>query len=268
MHNLLQFLLRYGHFLTFLLLEFICFYLIVQFNQGQRDIFFYSSNLLTGSIYERYDNFERYLSLNEINEELREEHAELIALIGAVHSDSTLDSPKVYDHHVIPARVINNSISGRNNFITLNKGKADGVAKSMGLLHPNGVVGIVKKTTLNYSSAMSILNSQIRITAQLKRSGYFGNLSWDGNDPLVMQLSSIPKHASVAIGDTVCTSRFSSIFPENIPLGIVDDIQQPVGSGDFTLNVKLFIDVANIDHVYIVSHKDQNQLDSLKVLEE
>ena len=113
--------------------------------------------------------------------------------------------------------------------MTLDKGIEDGLEKSMGLIDDKGIVGIIKRVGNNYSSAYSILNTDIKISARLKRNQYFGTLTWPANDLRVMELRSIPKHADIRLGDTVTTTSYSTIFPPDVPIGIVDNVRQLPG---------------------------------------
>jgi rod shape-determining protein MreC len=56
--------------------------------------------------------------------------------------------------------------------------------------------------------------NKIRINAALKNSGYFGTLTWNGDNSRVMHLADIPKYVALKIGDTVVTDGKSAIFPK------------------------------------------------------
>ena len=263
MQNLLLFLIRYGNLLTFLFLESICLYLIVQNNEVQREIFIYSSNLASGKIYEEVSDLKAYVHLKEVNQDLAEENALLRSRVMSGDSTLSIDSivtafERRYD--LIPAKVINNNITGRNNTLTLDVGRTDGVKKSMGVIHPHGVVGVTRKVSSSYSSVISLLNTDLKVSARAKRTNNFGSLSWNGEDLRYATLTSIPKHADIKLGDTITTTSYSTIFPENIPLGIIDNIQQPAGRGDFVIIVRLFIDFTSLDHAYIVVDRDADEI--------
>ncbi len=53
----------------------------------------------------------------------------------------------------------------------------------MGVIAPQGIAGIVINTTNNYALVQSVLSmNKIRINASLKDSGFFGTLTWRGEN--------------------------------------------------------------------------------------
>ena len=69
---------------------------------------------------------------------------------------------------IISAEVINNSVHKPNNYITIDKGRNDGVKKGMGVISSSGVVGIVKETSRHFSTILSILHSKSKVSVELK----------------------------------------------------------------------------------------------------
>ena len=66
-------------------------------------------------------------------------------------------------------KIINNSINKRNNYLTINKGTAQGVRDGMGVITQKGVVGIVQSSSKNYSIVISLLHSKTSIGIKLKK---------------------------------------------------------------------------------------------------
>lgn len=254
MQNLLQFILRYSNFFTFLLLETICIYMLVTFNASQKEIYVYSSNLASGKVLNTMHNVKSYTNLSEVNDSLAAENALLRATLLTIQKDSinapSLDSSTLYT--LIAGEVINNNILSRHNMLTLDRGSKDGIEPSMGLIDDKGIVGIVKSVSPHYATAYSILNTSLRISAKIQRNNYFGTLIWEADDIRFMTLTSIPKHVEVRLGDTISTTEFSTIFPSNIPVGTVEEIDLPAGRNDFSIKVKLFNDLAQLNVVYAV----------------
>ncbi|HDP75129.1 MAG TPA: rod shape-determining protein MreC [Bacteroidales bacterium] len=165
----------------------------------------------------------------------------------------------------IPARVIDNSINSRHNYITLDVGSNDGAYKGMGVICKNNVVGIVSATTKHFASVISLLNTDVRVSAMHKKSGSFGALSWDGMNYRRVVLDEIPLHVNVAVGDSIVTSGFSTIFPKDIPVGRVVDFY--IKDGSFLqITVELFADFKTLTYVYLVDSKAKNEIDSLQTM--
>jgi len=164
------------------------------------------------------------------------------------------------------ARIINNSINRQNNYITLNAGSAEGISREMGVITKNGVVGVTAAVTRNFSTVISLLNTNLKVSAKHRRSGTFGSLYWDGIDYRRVILSEIPQHVRLTQGDTIVTSGYSSIFPPDIPIGIVDEFELKGGSF-YEIKVKLLADFKQLDNVYIVKYYqawERNQIENQK----
>jgi rod shape-determining protein MreC len=154
----------------------------------------------------------------------------------------------------VNARVVNNSIGRRNNFITLDKGTSNGVEKDMGVISSSGVVGIVKDVSLHYCTVMSVLHKNTKISTRFKNSNYFGSLVWNGENHREATFLEIAKHVKFKTGDTLVTTVYSSIFPEGIMVGVVKSWELKPGDNFYKINVKLSTNFANLSHVYIVDN--------------
>lgn len=166
-------------------------------------------------------------------------------------------------YRFIPAEVINNSVSRQNNFITLNKGRKDGVKPEMGIVGPTGIVGIITKVSDHYSTGPTVLNRRWRVSAKIKGSNYFGSLVWDGLSSRTAQLNEIPYHVELAAGDTIITSGYSSVFPEGIMIGQIKRFD--IGSGDnfYEIDVRLSTNFNTLTYVEVVQDKDANEIKNL-----
>jgi len=260
-----------GNLILFLLLEGISFYLIITFNDSQAKIYHNSVNVISGTIAGQASNIRSYFSLKEQNNILLKENAKLKSKLfnlaekqGAKPEDLPLNVSENQIFNLISARVVNNSISLRNNFLSLNKGSKSGITENQGVIGENGVIGITKTVNENYTTVMSIFNSQTKISARIKDKGYFGSLVWSNNgDVRYMTLNDIPKHVPIKLGDKVETSGYSNLFPSGIMLGKVVGKKIPPGSSTYELKVKLYQDMTKIKFAYVVINYETPALDSL-----
>ena len=260
-----------GNLILFLLLEGISFYLIITYNDAQAKIYQNSVNVISGSIAKQASNIRGYFSLNEQNSILLKENAKLKSKLfnlaeklGAKPEDLDLKVTQNQIFNLISARVVNNSISLRNNFLSLNKGRKAGITENQGVIGENGVIGITKAVNDNYTTVMSIFNSQTKISARIKDKGYFGSLVWNNNgDVRYMTLNDIPKHVPIKLGDKVETSGYSNLFPSGINVGKIVGKRIPPGSSTYELKVKLYQDMTKIKFAYVVINYETPALDSL-----
>ena len=252
MLRFLQQVVQNGSFILFLVLQFICFYCIISFNQDQKKIYLYSTQKLNANVSSKFKNIADYFNLKNQNRNLAEENAVPQIL------DSVLLNT-IENFSVIPANIITNSINRPNNLFTINKGSRNGVLPNMGVITTKGVAGIVTDTSENFSLVLSVLNNNCKISAKLNRCGFFGPMVWNGQNPLYSTLVDIQKYADVKKGDTVSTSGFSYIFPPKIPIGIVEDFESKPGAFTYNIDVKLFQDMSTADQVYVIYNSTMNE---------
>jgi rod shape-determining protein MreC len=182
--------------------------------------------------------------------------------------DSTIDVQPFKDaypnaYRFITAQVVNNQVAMMdNNYITLNKGTLAGVKEDMGVLSPTGIVGVVVSVSPHFSRVIPILNPKYQPSSKIKGTNFFGTLSWDGKDPQYSSLKELPQHAEFNIGDTIVTSGFSTVFPEGVPVGTIENTFKKKGENYNSVKVKLFTNFSALSEVLIVVNalKDE-QLD-------
>ena len=104
---------------------------------------------------------------------------------------------------------------------------------------------------------ISLLNSKSSISCKVVGSDYFGYLKWQGRDVQYAYLKDLPRHAEFNLGDTVVTSGYSSIFPEGIMVGTVDDIQDSHDGLSYLLKIKLATDMGQVQAVRVVERIGQ-----------
>jgi rod shape-determining protein MreC len=214
------------------------------------------------------NNLNEYLNLKNENEILALENAKLKSLIFKDKDTTTikkLDSLKgVKPDDILVSKVIHNSYSAHENYLTLNSGELKGVKPDMGVMNSLGIIGIIENTSPNYATVISILNKKFQINAKIKKSNHFGSLIWNGKSTGYVQLIDVPRLAAIRKGDTIVTGGQSVIFPENINIGTIDKIEIDNQTNYYTINVRLFNDMTNLGHVYIITRKDREEIINLE----
>lgn len=264
MRNLLDFLLKYNYCLLFVLLEAICFVLLFRFNSYQGSVFFTSANRVIGGVYDLSSEITRYMGLGEVNRQLTRRNVELELeverlrhAVSAYTQDSMQvermleDAKKEYD--IYAARVVNNSVTHTDNYITIDQGEDDGIRPEMGVVCGNGVVGIVYMTGSHHAIVLPVLNSKSSISCKIKRTEYFGFLKWEGGSSQYAYVKDMPRHSEFTLGDTIVTSGHSAVFPPGIPVGTVDDMVDSHDGLSYLLRVKLFTDFARLTDVQVIA---------------
>ncbi|MEA9413352.1 rod shape-determining protein MreC [Flavobacterium sp. PL02] len=268
MQQIFNFIIRNSNRLLFLLLLGISLGLSIQSHSFHKSRIISSANFLSGGVYEKINSVNEYLNLRKENDELVLENARLKSLLFNAEDTTKLPLPDsikgVKPADIIVSKVIHNSYNVHENYITINSGSNEGVKPDMGVINSLGIIGIVDNTSPRYATVISILNIKSRINAKIKKSNHFGSLTWDGKSTGFVQLIDVPRLASVRKGDTIVTGGQSVIFPENIGIGTIDKIFTDKKTNYYTINVKLFNDMTNLGHVYIIKSKDREELIKLE----
>ncbi|MBW8051238.1 MAG: rod shape-determining protein MreC [Cytophagales bacterium] len=261
MQRLFLFLFRFRAFFFFIFLETICGWLIIQNNNYQSASFFNSSNQFVSNVILFSNNLYDFLTLNSKlkneNTRLIEENAQLKALIAKdkfidnVYTAQLPGEDILKKYNFIPAKVINNSVKRINNYITIDKGSKSGITPGMAVISHQGIVGKIKACSEHFSTAISILHSDMYVSAQIKKNGIFGSLRWDGKNSLIANLLYIPRHVNLSWGDTIVTSSFNAIFPEGIMIGIIEDFNILEEKTFHDIRVKLSVNFQSLSYVYI-----------------
>ena len=224
-----------------------------------------SMTAVNGGISEITGSISEYFYLSENNAELLKENALLREELLAIKAQTNIATDSLpRNYRVITANIINNSVNNQQNLIIIDKGELDGVKPDMGVICASGVVGIIKTTSDHFSVVIPIINNKSKISCKLDSSNNFGSVVWNGGDYRYAKLTEIPKHVNVSIGEKISTSGFSSIFPANIPIGEVINVEEE--SEQFlSIDVKLSTNFRTLSYVEIMDFGYKQELDSINV---
>jgi rod shape-determining protein MreC len=179
---------------------------------------------------------------------------------------------KIRKFYYYPAKVVGNTFTLQKNYIVIERGSKQGIKKDMAAISPDGsIVGVVVEVNENYSTIMSLLHRNSKVSAMLKRDKIAGSIEWDGADPNILVLKNISKSAAPKVGDTVITSPYSSNFPAQLMVGRVTTVIQDPSSNFLTLNVKAGTNFFNLEYVYLVENRrmeDQNKVNIKEAVNE
>ena len=275
MRNLINFLLKYNYWFLFVILEVASFVLLFRFNNYQQSVYFTSANTVVGAVYEVSGGISSYFHLKSVNEDLLDRNMLLEEQINNLEKalkERQLDSIAVNsirkmpqkDYQLFKARVIKNSLNLADNYITLDKGSSSGIHSEMGVVDGNGIVGIVYETSPSYSVVISVLNNKSNISCKIVGSDYFGYLKWEHGDSRYAYLKDLPRHAEFNLGDTVVTSGFSTVFPEGIMVGTVDDMSDSHDGLSYLLKIKLATDFGKLSDVRVIARNGQQEQKELE----
>ena len=265
MQRIINFILRYRNAFLYSFLALISLVMTVRSHSYHQSKFFNSSKWLSGSIYGTGADISSYFGLREENQRLVQENERLRRMLFNTQFDTipSLDSTYV-EYGVLSAKLIKNSFSSPRNYLTIDKGRIDGVKQDMGVITTKGILGIIENVSNNFSTVQSVLNTKSNINAKIKGTNYFGSLIWDTEDYTTAQLVDIPRLVPLVVGDTIVTGGMSSIFPENIPIGIIKKYDLNASRSFYNIDVELFNDMANIKNVYLIENRNKKEIEELE----
>lgn len=269
MNDLLRFLKRYYHIFLFVFLEGLCIYFVSCNSFRQGSYITSVANNISGSVNSVLDNVTSYFYLRSTNEALAKENVQLrkmvessyVKIVNNTHQETDTVYKQMYSF--IDARVISKTVNKRNNFFMLNKGSICGIEPDMGVISPSGVVGVVVKTTPNFSLVMSVLHQDSKLNVRNERTKTTGTLMWNGTHYATGQIIDMPSSLAVKKGDMIVTSGFSRNFPEGIKVGKIKSFNKDKGTGFYDIDIKFAVDYNKLEYVYVIKNYFKIEQDGL-----
>ena len=273
MNSIRELLKRFFHVFVFFALIVLAFVLIYKNSNYQRFVISTAAQKITGPVQKFANNLHKQLHYAKENAYLMQQNMEFLNekermfifsndSIKSVFSGTGKNRRRMYD--MATAQVVFNTINKTHNYIIIDKGKKDGVTPDMAVLSPNGVAGVVSDVSDNFSTVISLLNPNSRVSARIVPVNQIGTVVWIGYDPSVAQVIDIPQHLMVAVGDSVLTSGYSDVFPKDLLIGTVIEKYDNPNNTFLTIKIRLATDFRNLNNVYLISNLYKSELDTLK----
>ena len=244
MQQIIDFIIRKKDVVVYLILLIFSLTLVFNSNYFHKSKVLIFSNSIANYSTENFNYLNEYFELKKINSSLLEENLVLKNQLEKINKNISLDSLTNINFSYKNAKVISNNLSSFKNRLVINKGIKDGLKNEMGVINSTGIVGIINRTSKNYSSVMSVLNIDTKINAKVKRTSHFGTLEWNGRRTSYLVLNDIPETANIKVGDSIITGGMSLIFPEGINIGVVSEILNQNKISDTVVRFKGNIDEA------------------------
>jgi rod shape-determining protein MreC len=262
------FIRRFFNLILFLGVEVLCIILIARTKTLQGNDIVSSANMVSGLLYKKQNDVVYYFGLGRMNDSLLNENARLRLQMAMLQGTDTLHDSLVHKQlaskdsiHIVhyadyvyrTARVINNSVSNANNYITINRGSDNGITRNMSVLSGSGTVGRVVHVSAHFASILSILSVKQQVSARLK-DGTYGYITWGGDRPDVLMMRDVAQQIKVKTGDSVYTTSYS-FFPPDILMGTVIKTETLKKNNLQLLYVRPAANFRNLQYVYVVENK-------------
>ena len=255
----------------FIILEIAALTMLNNNSQLQQAWFSRGAHAFMGAVWGTGQSIKEYFSLRKVNDELALENnelrtrlARLTELTEDIHNDEFNIPSDIAGHfRFTPATIVKISNNTQHNYMIVGKGSKDGITVGSGVVTGKGAIGVIDAVSENYSYARSFQNFGMSISSRIGRLGSVGPLEWDGRSRNRAILKEIPHHVEFQQGDTVYTSGYSSIFPPDIPLGILGEAKI-VNGATYEINVELLEDFKALRYVTIVSNTAHDEITRLE----
>ncbi|MFB6097751.1 MAG: rod shape-determining protein MreC [Salinibacter sp.] len=202
----------------------------------------------------------RYLQALERNDELRRENIQLSSQVARTRTLRQRNEElerllHLTDSTEIPtraARIVTKDIYQKNNFLTLDVGRADGVTEGMPVVHASGIVGTVVLVNEEYARVMPFLNTDFRVPATVLPVRAEGIVRWGGERLNRLQLDHVVQTEPVKAGQRVVTSGHSAVFPPGRMVGTVDSVSAPPGRSELEIFLEPAVPLYEITHAVVL----------------
>ena len=257
MKLLFSFIKRFQTVLVFVFLQFFALNTYIKSLDYPESAFINSTWSITSRFMEWKSDFYYFINLKHNNRKLQKENIKLKEKLKQNSIEVTTDTLSIVDtiykqrYTYIPANIINSTISRRNNYFTLNIGKAQGVEIGQGVVSPNGIVGITYSVSENFCLVKSVLSKAINIAVEIEPNHFFGFLEWDGSSPLFGIVSGVSNDVFIEKNNIIKT-RGGQLFPKGINIGKVTNVEVVEGKPEWRIFFKFSEDYRKIQNVYVI----------------
>ncbi len=260
----------------FALLEILSLWFFYSVNNYPSAILFNTTNLYVAQALKLSNSLVEYSNLKAVNTDLASENKRLNEMVAKLQAQQLnvptsvirykADSAVAARFKFTVAKISNLTTSQFNNYITIDKGSADGLAPGMGVISSTGVVGKIKSCSEHYSRVISILHSDYTVSAKIKSNSEIGSIKWDGVNPEIVEMTDVSRYKTVRVRDTIMTSDFNYVFPPNIVIGYVKKVGVKPDNTFHDIKVQLATDFHTLSYVYVINNtleKEQKKLEEI-----
>ena len=197
------------------------------------------------------ETYDEYLKMEKQVEVLK---ARLVYLQETVEQNKNhamiSEYRRMQDYVSIVANVIGRDPSNWNATLIIDRGQKDGLKVGMPVVSALGVVGRIFEIGNNTAKVVLLSDPSFSVAAIVQRTRESGLLT--GSLQGLCRLEYLTDKADVKVGDRVITSKLSSVFPEGILIGQVQDVQASENSHTVECLVDPAVDLSQIEEVIVI----------------
>ena len=226
-------------------------------------------NAAGGRVRSRVDNLADLQQINEENQSLKEQVAELTLENNMLMQERyelqelrdlyNLDSD-YSDLNKIAANVIGKDTGNWFNMFIIDKGSSDGIKVDMNVIAGGGLVGRITSVGPNWSRVTSIISDNSNVSGMTLATG--DNLIVSGDLQMMAQgvipfSKLVDSQDAVAEGDKVVTSDISDKYLPNILIGYISTINKDTNNLTKSGYLTPVVDFEHLSEVLVITDKKQ-----------
>ncbi len=219
--------------------------------------------LIHGSKIDAGNLWKNYLDLRHVREQnqdlqktvdrLRLEQAELLedARQGQ-RLQGLLGFQEKYIYKTVAAQAIGTSGSNHSRVLYLDKGSAEGLARDMAVITPDGIVGKVREV-YPHSAQVLVINDQTSGAGVILETTRIRGIL-RGNAGGLLEIVGILADQRIQPGEKVITAGGDLIFPRGLPVGVVEKVvRDPDRDSFIDVMVKPAAHLDRLDEVMVIT---------------
>jgi rod shape-determining protein MreC len=214
-----------------------------------------------------FSNRRLVSDLNRENERLKHELASLKLLVVQqtqqvrenLQLRALLELPKHPEWHYITAEIIGRHRRFGDDVWIINKGEKHGLRPDLGVIGREGVLGVVFQTHPYSAKIKSLPNPGTVVACMDLKSKYMDGFIEGRGSLTSCFLKNIPTYEPFQLGDTIVTSGMDRLFPQGLPIGILERLEGSDGLFQ-TGTVRFSADFSRQDQVFVLLQQSVSEM--------
>lgn len=262
MRNIFEFIYAAREVLLLLLAILVSFGLLLTTESKQAFALQKSMTTVIGAIPQPDFKIAEYLSYREENAYLRQQLMKY-TLLNAEMADASRENERLRNmlrfaqaspNQLQVGEVISRGASSTISTVLINVGSNHGVDVNEPVLTMNGLVGKIMTVAVNASAIHLVTDRNFRVSVKIGVEGIRGILK--PTNSLKGEVTGIPQYSPIEVGDRVATSGFSDIYPKNLPVAVVESVDNIPGENFSKVVVGLLADPTIMEYVFVLVKRD------------
>lgn len=159
------------------------------------------------------------------------------------------------DYTFEPATVIAKDSADMFYSFVINKGTADGIEVNDPVIYGKHLVGVVHAVRPTTSVVYTILDPKVNVSAYDTQSGEFGYVTSTADIALkgYCNLPGLERNTAIAKGSIICTTGIGGIYPKDLIIGTVQDVQNDQHNVSAYALIKTDVSISDLQNIFVLT---------------